>query len=185
MQTLAKADKGAALAGPLQAYWLAYLLTGQRGLSFDVTSESLAAPDDANPFFSTWMLAWSRRVFIAKALSAVRDELTESAQRTISRRADKGALPPREWGLARDTTKLQLESALLAIDVFPRCVLLLSIFEGVQAQDVAILLDVELNLIWKAQTLGLRELTLNLAGLQGWTSMDDKSYVRTSEASHA
>jgi len=185
MQTLAQSGKGEALAGPLRIYWLAYLLTGRRELSLNVTGESLEGPDDANPFFSTWMVAWSRRVFMAKALADIRAELAESARRTILRRADKGTLPPREWGLARDTTKLQIEAALLAIDVFPRCVLLLSVFEAVRPEDVAILLDVELELVRKAQSIGLRELTRNLAGIQGWTSVAPKAYVRTSEAPHA
>jgi DNA-directed RNA polymerase specialized sigma24 family protein len=185
MQTLIAHQKDTALAGPLRIYWLAYLLSGQRGLSLDVTAESLESPDDSGPFFSTWMLAWSRRVFIAKVLAEIRGELRESAQRTILRRPDKGSLPSRDWTIAHDTTKVQLQSALLAIDLFPRCVLLLSIFEGVQPEDISTLLDVELDLVWKAQSIGMRDLTINLAGMQGWTSMGDKLYVRTSEASHA
>ena len=50
MQTLEQATKRAS-----GLYWLAFLLTGHRGLSVDVTLEALEAlvvPDDANPFFS-------------------------------------------------------------------------------------------------------------------------------------
>jgi len=182
MQTLEQATKRAS-----GLYWLAFLLTGHRGLSADVTLEALeglVVPDDANPFFSAWMLAWSRRVFIAKALVSIRDQLAASATRTASRGAEKAALPPRDWTLDGDTTKAQLERALLAIDVFPRCALLLSIFERVALEDVAILLDSERDLVRKAQTIGLRELTRNLARMQGWTFTATKSPVVTSEMLH-
>jgi len=179
MQTLEQANKRVA-----NLYWLAFLLTGNSGLSVDVTLEAVASQDDANPFFSAWMLAWSRRVFIAKALAGIRDELARSARRTASRRAEKAALPPRNWTLDRDTTKVQLESALLAIDVFPRCALLLSVYEGISLEDVGILLNSERDLVRKAQMIGLRELTRNLAGMQGWTSTAPKPSVVTSEMQH-
>jgi len=179
MQTLEQANKRAA-----DLYWLAFLLTGHRGLSVDATLEAVAFPSDANPFFSAWMVAWSRRVFIAKALATIRNELAASARRTASKGAEKTALPPRNWTLHRDTTKVQLESALLAIDVFPRCALVLSVFEGVSLEDVALLLDSERGLVRKAQMVGLRELTRDLAQKQGWTSTARKSYVVTSEMQH-
>ncbi len=72
-----------------------------------------------------------------------------------------------------------------AIDVFPRCALLLSIFEGMSLEDVATLLNGERDLVRKAQLIGLRELTRNLARKRGWTSTAPKSYVVTSEMQHA
>ena len=63
--------------------------------------------------------------------------------------------------------------------------LLLSVFEGMPLEDVAILLDGEIDLVRKAQTIGLRELTRNLARIQGWTSTGNKSGVVTSEMQHA
>ena len=180
MHTLEQANRRAA-----DLYWLAFLLTGHQEPSLDVTLEAFVFADDANPFFPTCMLAWSRRVFIAKALAAIRDDLAESARRTASKDADKIALPRRNWALDCDTTKIQLGCALLAIDVFPRCALLLSVFEGAPLEDVAILLNSELELVRKAQMIGLRELTHNLARIQGWTSIPAKSYVVTSEMQHA
>jgi DNA-directed RNA polymerase specialized sigma24 family protein len=179
MQTLEQVNERA-----MDLYWLAFLLTGHHGLSVDVTLEAMALPDDANPFFSAWMLAWSRRVFIAKALAAVRDELAASAREMASEHAEKAALPPRNWTLNGDTSKVQLESAILAIDVFPRCALLLSVFEGMSLEDVAILLDAERDLVRKAQMIGLRELTRNLARIQGWTSTATRPDVDTSEMQH-
>jgi DNA-directed RNA polymerase specialized sigma24 family protein len=166
-------------------YWLSFLFTGNPGLSVDGTLEAVASQDDANPFFSAWMLAWSRRVFIAKALAGIRNELARSARRTASKRTDRVALPSRNWTLDRDTTKVQLERALLAIDAFPRCALLLSVFEGLSLEDVAILLDSERNLVRKARMIGLRDLTRNLARIQGWTSTATRSAVVMSEMQHA
>jgi DNA-directed RNA polymerase specialized sigma24 family protein len=180
MQTLEQAGKRVA-----DLYWLAFLLTGHRRLSVDVTLEAVAFPDEANSFFSAWMLAWSRRVFMAKALAAIRDELARSARRTASKLVEKAALPPRNWTLDRDTTKVELERALLAIDAFPRCALLLSVFEGLSLEDVAILLDSERNLVRKARMIGLRDLTRNLARIQGWTSTTIKPSIVTSEMQHA
>ena len=165
-------------------YWLAFLLTGNPGLSVDVTLEAVASQDDANPFFSAWMLAWSRRVFIAKALAGIRSELARSARRTASRRAEKAVLPPRNWTLDQDTTKVQLESALLAIDVFPRCALLLSVFERMSLEDAGILLNSERDLVRTAQMIGFLELTRNLARLRGWTSAATKPSVVTREMQH-
>ena len=61
------------------------------------------------------------------------------------------------------TTKEQLERAMLGIDVLPRAALLLSIFEGVSVEDAAVLLDVPPELVVKARTLGLADLTARLA----------------------
>jgi len=182
MQTLEleHANKSAA-----EIYWLVFLLTGHRAQGLDVTLEALGFQDGTNLFFSAWMVAWSRRVVIAKALSAVRDELAASARRTAFRRAEKAGLPPRNWALDRETTRAQLESALLAIDVFPRCALLLTVFEGESLEDAAILLDGSRDVVRKAQIIGLRELTRNLARMQGWTSTATRPYVLTTEMQHA
>jgi DNA-directed RNA polymerase specialized sigma24 family protein len=188
MQTLKQAKERAAdprFAGPFGIYWLALLLTGHRELSLDVAIEALDFQDNENQFFSTWMLAWSRRVVIAKALAAIRDELAASARRTAADRAQESELPLRNWMLDPHTTKVQLERALLAIDVFPRCALLLSVFEGMSLEDAAVLLDADQRLVRKGQVTGLQELTRNLARMQGWTSTATKGYVVTSEMQHA
>jgi len=131
------------------------------------------------------MLAWSRRLVIAKALAAIRNELSASTRRTASIRPEKPALPPPTWALDSDTTKVELERALLAIDVFPRCALLLSVFDGVPVKDAAILLDSDPDLVRKGQAIGLQELTRNLARMQGWTSVTTSQHVVMSEMEHA
>jgi DNA-directed RNA polymerase specialized sigma24 family protein len=116
------------------------------------------------------MSAWSRRVVIAKALAAIRDQLAASARRTKSARPPKPALPDREWALDPGTSRACLERALLAIDVFPRAAVVLSFFEGVLLQDAAVLLDTEPEFVKKAQSIGIAELTSRLATMQGWSS---------------
>lgn len=147
-------------------YRLAFLLTGDRTWSLDVTLEALDSHDDAESFFSSWMLSWSRRLVIAKALAGIRDDLASSARRTASRRAEKITLPSRNWILDPNTTRVQIENALIAVDVFPRCVLLLTLFEKVSVEDAAILLDEGRDTVRKAQVIALRELTRNLARMQ-------------------
>src|ERR1051326_3515108 len=145
MQTLEQANQRAA-----DLYWLAYLLTGQQAASVESIEEALEGIETestANAFFSDWMLAWSRRVVIARALAHIREDLAMSASRTKSRHFRHGA--PRDWAFDQDLTKIQLERALLTIDIFPRCAVLLTIFEKVCLEDVAVLLDADAVLIRK------------------------------------
>ena len=180
MQTLEQANNHAA-----DLYWLAFLLTGRREPSVGLAVEVLGSREGASTFFSTWMLAWSRKVVIAKALAVIRDELQSSARRTRSRRAGKLALPLRNWAIQPDTTKVQLERALLAIDAFPRCALVLATFEGLPLEDSAILLDAGRELVRKAQIIGLQELTRNLAHIEGWSSTATGPAVLTGAMQHA
>jgi hypothetical protein len=160
MQTLEPTNAHAA-----NLYWLAFLLTGQREASIDITVESLES-SQGSAFFSAWMLAWARKVVIAKALAAIREELAASARRLESQRSRRCGARARHWALEPGATKAQIETALLAIDAFPRCALLLSIFEGLSIDDATVLLDGDRDLVRKAQVHGIQELTLNLASLQ-------------------
>jgi DNA-directed RNA polymerase specialized sigma24 family protein len=161
---------GQAKQGAADLHWLASLLTGCSETAVDVTRQAIALGDDPNAFFSTWMLAGTRRLVISKALTPVREDLAASARRTELPRAERSALPPRSWVLAQDTTKSDLERALLSIDVFPRAAVLLLIFEAVPLKDAAILLAADPDLVRKAQVAGVQELTVNLARMQGWKS---------------
>jgi hypothetical protein len=146
-------------------YWLAFLLTGCGDISIDIAADTAADQDYANPFFEDWMRGWQRRLVVAKALIAIHDELADSARRTKNAPAGSGTL--RNWSLSPDTTKDDLERALLAIDLFPRATLLLLVFEGLRIADAAILLDADPDLLKKAQVIGLRELAANLAATGG------------------
>jgi DNA-directed RNA polymerase specialized sigma24 family protein len=144
-------------------YWLAFVLTERQDLSVEIAADTAVSADDASPFFSDWMRGWQRRLVIGRALTAIHDELADSARRTQLARVNGSAVPQRNWSLSHDTTKADLEQALLAIDLFPRAALLLLVFEGIRMEDAATLLNADPALIRKAQAIGLRELTANLA----------------------
>jgi DNA-directed RNA polymerase specialized sigma24 family protein len=146
-------------------YWLAFLLTERQDLSIEIASDSAVTEDHSSPFFADWMRGWQRRLVIGRAITAIRDELADSARRTQLARVNGPAAAPRNWSLSPDTTKAELQEALLSIDLFPRAVLLLLVFEGIRMADAATLLDADPALIRKAQAIGLRELTANLAGM--------------------
>lgn len=144
-------------------YWLAFLLTGRRDISIDIAADAATCEDYANPFFADWMGGWQRRLAIAKALTAIHDELADSARQTKQARVNGSALPWLNWSFSPDTTKADLERALLAINLFPRATLLLLVFERVRIADAVTLLDADPGLLKKAQVIGLRELAANLA----------------------
>jgi DNA-directed RNA polymerase specialized sigma24 family protein len=170
MDTLEQAKRSAA-----DLYWLASLLTGSREIAAGVTIEAVF----------TWMHPGSRRLLIGKALTTVREDLAASARRTAWMGSEESALPPRSWALDQGTTKSDLERALLSIDVFPRAALLLLIFEAVPLKDAAILLNAGPDLVRRAQAAGARELTINLARMQGWNCAPASSNSSTREWDHA
>jgi hypothetical protein len=108
-------------------YWLSFLLTGRRDLSIEIAADA-AAPDDSTPFFARWMRSWSRRIVLARALAAIQTELAESAHRTevAGEMQVEALLAP---AVDENFTKTEIEEALLTIDLFPRAVLVLLIFE--------------------------------------------------------
>ena len=72
-------------------------------------------------------------------------------------------------------TTPEFERALLSIDLFPRCVLLLTVFEKLSLDDAAVLLNADKALVRKAQNQGLLELAGGVAGgagprRAGWAS---------------
>jgi DNA-directed RNA polymerase specialized sigma24 family protein len=168
-------------------YRLALLMTGDRARSRDVTLEAINSGDGTGSFFSSWMLAWSQRLVIARTLAGIRDELAVSARRTASLRNEKFAFASRKrlFDPDADAAGSRVESALRAIDVFPRCALLLTVFEGMSVEDAAILLDVDRDLVLKARVIGLQELTRTLARMRGRDYEASRSCLRTRELQHA
>jgi DNA-directed RNA polymerase specialized sigma24 family protein len=151
-------------------YWLAFLLTGARDISIDIAADAALSQAAVNPFFATWFRAWSRKIVIAKAVAAIRDELRASVRRTEVARVH-GPAPLQNWSLPASTTKTQIERALLAVDLFPKAAVLLSIFEGISSADAAAVLDADVTLVKKAQAIGARELTANLARKKDQTGL--------------
>lgn len=164
METLEQVKRNVA-----DLHWLATLLTGCRETATEVTFQALDPADGANPFFATWMQAWSRRNVIARALGAVREDLARSAREMATLPSKNREVPPQSWTLER-ITKSELEQALLPIAVFPRAAVLLLVFERVPLKDAATLLDAQPELVRAGMAVGARELTVNLASVQGWQS---------------
>jgi hypothetical protein len=74
-------------------YWVCFVLSGLQQLSIEIAAD-VVAQDYPNGFFSEWMHGWSRRIALAKALEAIRQELAESARRTgLARGEELSALP--------------------------------------------------------------------------------------------
>ena len=163
-------------------YWLAFLLTGRPDVSIDIAADTAASQSYANPFFEGWIHAWARRIVMAKALAAVRDELAESARRTKQARVRTSAPAPRDWLLRPETSKARIDEALLAIDIFPRAAVLLLVFERLSIIDAATILDADAALIKKAQAIGLSELTANLAAKQAEAAPGFSHVLRLAEA---
>jgi DNA-directed RNA polymerase specialized sigma24 family protein len=149
-------------AGNMQElYWLTYLLTGDRDHSEAAFMNTLVR-DEENPRLGAFMLEWARKLVISSALGTIQPELRKSAARMGStpERLHPGYTP---WMAGGSLTKMDLERAILAIDTFPRCALLLTNLVGMPASDAAILLGVETKLVKAAQAAGLRELARNIA----------------------
>jgi len=164
-------------------FWLAFLLTGARDISIDVAADAALSQAAVNPFFATWIRAWSRKIVIAKAVSAIRDELRASVRQTELARVP-GPAPLQKWSLPTSTTKTQIEQALLAVDLFPRAAVLLSIFEGMSIADAATILDADVTLVRKAQAIGLRELTNNLVRNEDQTGLSSPPRPALTRSAH-
>jgi hypothetical protein len=169
-------------------YRLAFLITARRDLGIELAADALAFHQTPGPSFPDCITGSARVLVMAEALMAIGGELAASARRTESSPAEPRQPLPTAWRLDPDTTSTELEQALLAIDVFPRCALLMTVYEGVSQDVAAILMDTSQELVRKAQILGLWELTRNLAKLQGWipsVPAEAGSYAVTREVRYA
>jgi hypothetical protein len=163
---------------------LACLLTGERETSVDAPLETAGTETGPSPF-AEWMAAWSRRVAIAKVLTAIRGELAASARRIASMRVGNSAPPSGSANVGELATSLQFERALQPIDIFPRCALVLTTFGGISIEDAAVLLDATEDLVRQARTVGFRELFANLARMKSRTPVARQPFLLTTEVQHA
>lgn len=160
-----------------ELYWLAFLLTGDRELSVQAFTNALDGDVGANPFYRDWIVSWARRLVIAGALGVITSELRESVRRVEKSRVEVPAIDRRQSGIRagfEGITKAEFEQAVLAVDVFPRCALLLTVFEKLSIYDTARLLGTDETLGRKAQGLGLVELTRNIARIRGSKEQTDE-----------
>jgi DNA-directed RNA polymerase specialized sigma24 family protein len=143
-----------------------FLLTGTQDAIVDFIPPGPDLKDSRNSFFSAWMLSWARKVAIQKALAPVREEIAQSGFRTSLCRVEASGAGNFNAALDNCITHHNFETALLSVDVFPRCVLVLSVVEKLSIHDTAILLDAGNDLVRKALLIGRQELTRNLAGAE-------------------
>jgi DNA-directed RNA polymerase specialized sigma24 family protein len=146
-----------------ELYWLAFLITGDEDQSVEAFTDAVQFDEPAPT--SQSMLCWARKLVIVAALDAVSSQVRESKHRTqiAARNCDpyRGLMATAEIG-GQELNKPDLEQALLAIDVFPRCALLLTFFEGLSINEAGALLDADRELVTTAQVDAAIELTRNL-----------------------
>jgi hypothetical protein len=140
-------------------YSLAFLLTGDMDRSVEAFDKAL---DIDEPVRDGFMDEWTRRLVIIAALSTMERELLASIRRTLHLAGEE---PPgsRSWKRRARIASAEFEKAVLAIDTFPRCAMLLTIFEGMSIKLASVLLDANEALTQVAQRVGIVQLTRNLA----------------------
>lgn len=150
-----------------ELYSLAYLLTGDKENSVEAFTGALNA-EVHPPALQRFMTSWARKLVIVAAVGTIRRELSESMLR--ARTAFGAASRDELAGLARlasaDLSRLQrseVEEVLLAMDVFQRCAMILTIFEGLPVKEVADLLGADAGTVKTAVARGSVELTRRIA----------------------
>ncbi len=134
-----------------ELFSLAFLLTGDTDRSVEAFDRALDYDDPENP----------RDVIIGEALGTMATELRKSRQRTAERAEeppDTGEKLQARPRIARE----EFEEAVISIDAFPRCAMLLTIFEGMSIRAASALLHADEALTRVAQRIGIIELTRNL-----------------------
>ena len=78
-------------------YWIAYLLTARAELSWSLTIEVLDSEDGLGLICSPRTLPHLKRSVITRALAAIREEVTASAQRTALQPSGETVMPLANW----------------------------------------------------------------------------------------
>jgi hypothetical protein len=141
--------------------WLAFLVTEDWHLSLEVVSSIF---DGVHGSFPRERLIVKARLVAAAAVAAIKSELPGSARRTEQVVATDWKRLKKQSSECAPLTKVALQRALLAIDIFPRCALLLTVLEGLSIDDAVLLLDESPTLVRGALGLALLQLTRNLTG---------------------
>ena len=131
-------------------YWLAFLLTGNSDVSVRIVCGALDDLEDvsnAKHAFQSWQF---RRVIVERSL------LVDCAQPVLSgpdRQFASSAAPERS-----EINCESLTSALFALDLLPRRILLLTVFEGHSLAEAACLLALDVDRIADIRAAALSEL---------------------------
>ena len=145
-----------------ELYSLAFLLTGNADRGVEAFNRALDVEED-NPAFGEFMTSWARKLIIGEALGTIGTELRASKQRVARAPEDEAPRLKARAYIGRE----EFEEAVIAIDAFPRCAMLLTIFEDLSVEAASILLNADEALTRKAQRIGIVELTRHLAGDSG------------------
>jgi DNA-directed RNA polymerase specialized sigma24 family protein len=152
----------------VELHWLAYLLTGSRDRSLQAFTKALDSEDYANAATADFIAAWSRKLVIAASLDTIRPQLRESALRVArSEDPDPATLVASKPPGSEQMTTPEFERAVLAVDLFPRCALLLTVFEKLSLDEAALFLNADKALVRKGQGQALLELAGAAAGGRG------------------
>ena len=128
-----------------------------------VTDEiSLEAPK--TKLLASKLAGWSlsKVLIVVEALGTIKSELRVSRQR-VARAAEPDVPKNAKWNRRPHIPREEFEEAVVAIDAFPRCAMLLTVFEGMSIDEASVLLNENKALVRKAQRIGLVQLTRNLA----------------------
>ena len=156
-------------AEPPRLPWLTSLITGDAVSELVSTQASVLLTGTENPSFASWFAAWSRRLEIARALGRVTVELRDSLRcLELAAQTEPTSVVSREWHRICSINRVLIEHGIAAVDLFPRCALLLTFFERLSLVDAAILLGVRKETVAKAQDIGLTQLSRILAHGQAW-----------------
>ena len=144
---------------------LAYMITGDWDLGIDAVARFLDAGLKNDALSEAPPLCAARRLVAAAAVAAILPQLRKSAARIAGMTADleEWLEPATDMPKRRPPTRADVEQALLAIDGFPRVVLLLTILEGFSIADAGRLLKANDRLIRHAQMIALVALTRHLS----------------------
>jgi hypothetical protein len=149
-----------------ELYQLAFLLTGNTDRSVQAFTLALELDEQMNSVFDGFMNEWARKLIMVEALGTIKTELRRSIAR-VARMGGEEALGSGRWTQRQGIAKEEFEEAVIAIDAFPRCAMLLTIFEGLPLKTAAILLDAGEALTAAAQRIGILQLTRRLTGNSG------------------
>jgi len=144
---------------------LAFLITGDWDLGIDAVAIALDAGLENDALSQAPTLYTARRLVAAAAVAAILPQLRKSAARIAGMTADleEWLEPATDMPKRRPPTRADVEQALLAIDGFPRVVLLLTILEGFSIADAGRLLKANHRLVRHAQIVALLALTRQLS----------------------
>ena len=149
-----------------ELYSLAFLLTGDADGGVEAFNRALELEETENGAFGQFMHSWARKLIIVEALETIRKDLQTSKER-VARTPEDETTGGAKWKRRAYISREEFEEAVIAIDPFPRCAMLLTIFEGMSVQAASALLNADKKLTRKAQRIGIVELTRHLTGDSG------------------